>query len=163
MGTIYLHTLIAVAPNEKAQLLAELAKTEALKSLSTEQIPAIASEKSPLIDGALAEISDQGASEQAKAMYERILEEQKSSSAELRESHREMTEMMKEMFNKALETQAQVAASFGQGLGQSSVQNSSTPTAQPPQRIVVCRRCMAESPVGNKHCSNCGSELMNTA
>ena len=50
MGTIYLHTLIAVAPNEKAQLLAELAKTEALKSLSTEQIPAIASEKSPLID-----------------------------------------------------------------------------------------------------------------
>ena len=79
----------------------------------------------------------QGGSEQAKVMYERILEEQKSASAELRESHREMTDMMKEMFNKALETQAQVAASFGQGLAQSGAQTSSTPAVQQSQRVVV--------------------------
>ena len=161
MDTVSLHTLIAVAPDGKAPLLAELAKTEALKSMSTEQILAIASEKSPELGGALAEMAAQGGSEQAKDMYERILAEQKSSAAEIRESHREMTEMMKEMFNKALETQAQVAASFGQGLGQAAASSPSIPTPQPVQRVVVCRRCMAESPVGTRHCPNCGERFMN--
>ena len=47
MDTVSLHTLIAVAPGEKAPLLAELARTEALKGLSPQHILAIASEKSP--------------------------------------------------------------------------------------------------------------------
>lgn len=162
MDAVSLHTLIAVSSDEKAPLLAELAKTEALKSMSTEQILAIASEKSPELGGALAEMAAQGGSEQAKAMYERILEEQKSASAEMRESQREMTETMKEMFNKALETQAQVAASFGQGLGQAAgASGAISGPSQNSQRVVVCRRCMQESAAGTKHCPNCGETMMN--
>lgn len=163
MDAVSLHTLIAVAPDGKAPLLAELARTEALKSMSTEQILAIASEKSPELGGALAEMAAQGGSEQAKAMYERILEEQKGAAAEMRESQREMTETMKEMFNKALETQAQVAASFGQGSGgQGSGQAAGARAPAPEsQRVVVCRRCLQESATGTKHCPNCGETLMN--
>ena len=160
MDTVSLHTLIAVAPDGKAPLLAELARTEALKSLSTEQILAIASEKSPELGGALAEMAAQGGSEQAKEMYERILEEQKSASAEMRQSQREMTETMKEMFNKALETQAQVAASFGQGIGQAAGARGPDPVPEA-QRVVVCRRCLQESFAGTKHCPNCGETMMN--
>jgi len=163
MDTMSLHTLIAVVPGEKAPLLAELARTEALKSLSPEQILAIASEKSPELGGALAEMAAQGGSEQAKAMYERLLEEQKGAAAEMRDSQREMTETMREMFNKALETQAQVASAFAQGAGQAA--QAQTPAAAAPgaapQRVVVCRRCLQESDTGTRYCPNCGDSLMN--
>ena len=162
MDAVSLHTLIAVSSDEKAPLLAELARTEALKSMSTEQILAIAAENSPELGGALAEMAAQGGSEQAKAMYERLLEEQKGAATAMRESQREMTETMKEMFNKALETQAQVAASFGQGLGQAGgSRGAGSGPAQESQRVVVCRRCLQESAAGTKHCSNCGETMMN--
>ena len=165
MDAVSLHTLIAVAPGEKAPLLAELARTEALKSLSPDQILAIAAEKSPELGGALAEMAAQGGSEQAKAMYERILEEQKGAAADMRESQREMTETMKEMFNKALETQAQVASAFAQGIGQATqnptpAAGSGSPGAAP-QRVVVCRRCLTESATGTRYCPNCGDSIMN--
>jgi len=163
MDTMSLHTLIAVAPGEKAPLLAELARTEALKSLSPDQILAIAAEKSPELGGALAEMAAQGGSDQAKAMYERLLEEQKGAASEMRESQREMTETMREMFNKALETQAQVASAFAQGAGQAA--QAQTPAAGGPgaaaQRVVVCRRCLQESASGTRFCPNCGDSLMN--
>ena len=163
MDAVSLHTLIAVAPGEKAPLLAELARTEALKSLSPDRILAIAAEKSPELGGALAEMAAQGGSEQAKAMYERILEEQKGAAADMRESQREMTETMREMFNKALETQAQVASAFAQGAGQAA--QAQTPAAGAPgaaaQRVVVCRRCLQESATGTRYCPNCGDTLMN--
>ena len=163
MDAVSLHTLIAVAPGEKAPLLAELARTEALKSLSPEQILAIASEKSPELGGALAEMAARGDSEQAKAMYERLISEQKEAAAGQRETHREMTDTMKEMFNKALETQAQVAQAFAHGgAGQAQPAGSGASAASTPgaQRVVVCRRCSQDSPVATKYCPNCGNTLM---
>ena len=59
MDTVSLHTLIAVAPGDKAPLLAELARTEALKDLSPDKILAIASEKSPEL-GAVLPLGEQG-------------------------------------------------------------------------------------------------------
>ena len=160
METMSLHTLIAVAPGEKAPLLAELARTEALKSLSPDQILAIAAEKSPELGGALAEMAAQGGSDQAKAMYERLLEEQKGAASEMRESQREMTETMREMFNKALETQAQVASAFAGQAAQAQTPAPGAPGAAP-QRVIVCRRCLQESATGTRYCPNCGDSLMN--
>jgi len=108
MDSLSLHALIAVADGEKAPLLAELARTEAFKSMTPEQIMAMASEKNPELGNAIAEIATRGDSEQAKVMYERLLDEQKASAGEMRESQRETTQTMQEMFNKALETQASV-------------------------------------------------------
>ena len=167
MDAVSIHTLIAVAPGETAPLLADLARTEALKSLSPDQILAMASEKNPELGGALAEIATKGDNEQAKAMYERLLVEQRESAAAMRESQREMTQTMQEMFNKALETQSQVAQAFASGGGQpGQPQASGTPTPAAPapeaaaQRVVVCRRCLQESPVSTKYCPNCGDSLM---
>ena len=161
METVSLHTLIAVAPGEKAPLLAELARTEALKSLSVEQILAIASEKSPELGGALAEMA-RGDNDQAKEMYERLMAEQKDSAADMRQTQREMAQTMQDMFNKALESQAQVISAFAQGgssPGQVQPGGTPSPSAQP-QRVVVCRRCQQESPVATRYCPNCGDTLM---
>ena len=162
MDAVSLHTLIAVAPGEKAPLLAELAKTEALKTLTPEQILAIASEKSPELGSALAEMAAHGDNEQAKAMYERLISEQKDAAADMRQSQREMTQTMQDMFNKALETQAQVASAFAQGGGSASPPQSRSAAASPAQaqRVVVCRRCLQESPVATRYCPNCGDTLM---
>ena len=162
MEGISLHTLIAVAPGEKAPLLAELARTEALKSLSPEQILAIAAEKSPELGGALAEMAGRD-NEQAKAMYERLIAEQKESTDELRQNQREMTQTMQEMFNKALETQAQVASAFALGGGQAQSGGTGAAPAPVAQRVVVCRRCLQESPTATKFCPNCGDTLMTDA
>ena len=158
MDTASLHTLNAVAPGEKAPLLAELARTEALKSMSPEQIVAIASPKSLELGGALAEMA-RGDNEQAKAMYERLISEQKDSAAEMRQTQREMTQTMQDMFNKALESQAQVISAFTQGSG-SPGQAQSGGTPSPSQRVVVCRRCLQESPVAARYCPNSGDTLM---
>ena len=162
MDSLSLHALIAVADGEKAPLLAELARTEAFKSMTPEQIMAMASEKNPELGNAIAEIATRGDNEQAKVMYERLLDEQKASAGEMRESQRETTQTMQEMFNKALETQASVAQAFAQGGGQAA-QSQPPPVAPPtaePHRVVLCRRCFQESAVGTKFCPNCGDTLM---
>ena len=164
MDAMSLHTLIAVAEGDKAPLLADLARAEALKDLSPDKILAIAAEKSPELGSAVAEIANKGDSEQAKAMYERILEEQKEASSEMRESQREMTDTMKEMFNKALETQSEVSKAFAYGGGQQPQAPAQPPAGAPPggqaERVVVCRCCSDESPVGTKFCPNCGESLL---
>ena len=166
LDALSLHALIAVSEGEKAPLLADLARTESPKSMSPEQIMAMASEKNPELGGAVAEIVTKGGSEQAAAMYERLLSEQKESAGDMRESQRETTETMQEMFNKALETQAQVAQAFAMGGGQQPQPPApATPAQQPaseagPQRVVVCRKCQQESAVGTKFCPNCGESLL---
>ena len=103
-----------------------------------------------------------GDNEQAKAMYERLISEQKDAAAEMRQSQREMTLTMQEMFNKALETQAQVASAFGQAGGPTGQTQRAGAAAPSPEtaRVVVCRRCLQESPVATKFCPNCGDTLM---
>ena len=162
LDALSLHTLIAVSEGDKAPLLADLARTEAFSSMTPEQIMAMASEKNPELGSAIAEIATKGDSEQAKVMYERLLEEQKAVSGEMRDSQREMTQTMQEMFNKALETQASVAQAFAAGGGQSpqAQQPAAAAPAAEPQRVVLCRRCFQESSVGTKFCPNCGETLM---
>ena len=163
MDDLSIHALIAVAPGEKAPLLLELARTEALKSFSPQQILAIASEKSPELGSALAEIAIRGDNQQTNEMYERLISQQKEFTDDQRKSQGEMTQIMMQMFNKALDTNAQVASSFAGGGSQTGQAAAGVPPAVPAsesQRVVVCRRCLQESPVATKFCPNCGDTLM---
>jgi len=164
MDAVSLHTLIAVAPGEKAPLLAELARTDAMKDLSPEQILAMATEKRPELGDALAEMATKGDSAVVKDMYERLLEEQKSAATEARQSQQDMTRVFQDMFNKALETQSQTAQAFARGGTQPAPPAApgapATAADAPPQRVVVCRRCQQESPTGTRYCPNCGDTLM---
>ena len=76
-----------------------------------------------------------------------------------------MSQTMQEMFNKALETQSQVAQAFARGGGQTGAPSEPAKPSAPegtgtePQRVVICRRCFQESSVGTKYCPNCGESL----
>jgi phage shock protein A len=149
-------------------MLADLARTETLKDMTPEQILAMAAAKSPELGGAIAEMAGSGSNQQATEMYERLLSEQKESAAQARGSQEDMTRAMQEMFNKALDTQAQVSQAFAQGGSQSQsggvTETPAQPSAEQPaaQRVVVCRRCLQESEAGTRFCPNCGGSLMAT-
>lgn len=166
MGAISLHALIAVSAPDRAPLLTELARTQTLQNMTPEQILALAAERSPQVGSAIAELAARSRSPEEKQMYERLLTEQKESATQMRETYREFQKVQQEMFAKALETQAQVAQAFARGQPAPTpmvVSLSPLPGVAAlgagPQRVVVCRRCYQESPVGSKHCPNCGEAL----
>ena len=111
---------------------------------------------------ALAEIAIRGDNQQTNEMYERLISQQKEFTDDQRKSQGEMTQIMMQMFNKALDTNAQVASSFALGgqTGQAPAGGAPAGPASEPQRVVVCRRCLQESPVATKFCPNCGDTLM---
>ncbi|MBI2916997.1 MAG: hypothetical protein HYY01_03300 [Chloroflexi bacterium] len=167
-GTLPLHALIAVSSPDKAPLLSELARTQAMQGMSPEQILALAAEKNPQVTTAIAELAARSRSPEEKAMYERLLTEQKEWAGQTRQTFQDFQKTQQEMFNKALETMRDTATAFAKGqgtppqtivVGPSGATTVGGPPAAP-QRVVVCRHCHQESPVGTKHCPNCGDSLM---
>ncbi len=169
MGTIPLHALIAVSATDKAPLLADLARTQAMQGMTPEQMLALAADKNPQVTTAIAELAAKARDPEQKAMYERLLVEQKEWATQTRQTFQDFQKTQQEMFNKAMETMRDTATAFAKGQGQQSPQTivvgpggatavGGAPSA--PQRVVVCRRCFQESPVGTKHCPNCGESLM---
>ena len=153
MEGLSIHSLLAMSGDAKAPFLADLAKTEALKDLDPAKIMALAAEKSPELGQAVAELASGTSSPQQQEFYERILEEQKGAATDMRETHQKFQETMKEMFDKALEAQAQVTSAFVGGRGPAPGQ------APGSERVVVCGKCNYDSPFGTRFCPNCGEKL----
>ena len=153
MGGLSVHGLLAVSSDAKAPFLAELAKTEALKDLDPAKIMALAAEKSPQLGQAVAELASGPTSPQQKEFYERILSEQKTAASDMRETQQQFQDTMKDMFNKALDAQAQVTSAFVGGGRGGQAQTSA------PERMVVCAKCNYDSTFGTRFCPNCGERL----
>lgn len=156
--------LIAVSGPEQGRLLAELRKTEAMKGMSEEQILALAAEKSPEVARAFQEKFRALSTEEQKAMYERLVQAEKASKDEQARLWRETMQTLERMFEKAVQAQSEAAAAFARGQqaptvivtpggGQTVVGGG---TGEGSGRMIVCRNCGTESPVGTKYCKNCG-------
>ncbi|MDP6783624.1 MAG: hypothetical protein QGG56_08685, partial [Dehalococcoidia bacterium] len=165
MDRLSIQGLIAISGDSKAPLLAELARTESMKGLSVEQILAMAAEKKPEVAQSLSELASGAGSEEQKQLYERLLSEQKDSQKQTREDHREFIQIQKQMFQDTMDTLSQIAQANARGQGPplaapgvGATQPGSPPPGTP-ERVVVCRCCLAESPVGTKYCPNCGDSL----
>ena len=158
MGEMSVHALLAVSGDAKAPFLADLAKTEALKDLDPTTIMAIAAEKAPQLGEAVAELAAKSNSPEQQQFYERILTEQKSAASVMRETHQQFQDTMKEMFNKALDAQAQVTSAYVSG-GQAPQSGPQAQQPSGPERVVVCPKCHYDSPYGTRFCPNCGEKL----
>ncbi len=162
-------SLIAVSGAEQGRLLAELKRTETLKGFSEEQILAMAAEKSPQVAQAFVEkFKAMGGAEQQKQltqMYEKMLEEQKTSSKSMQQVQEDNAKRLQQMFDKALESQRDMASAFAKGPtggqppivvtsggGQSTVIAPGTESGQ----VQICKKCHKSSPIGIKFCDNCG-------
>ena len=169
-GQMSVEALIAATGPEQGGLLAELQRTEALKSMTAEQILALAAENSPEVARAFQEkfrAMPPEFQQQLEEMYEARLADKDVSAERLAQLQRENAQRLQEMFDRALEEQRKTAEALARGRGEGGtptviVTPGGGPTvvgggaAEGSGRTVVCRNCSAESPVGTKYCKNCG-------
>lgn len=146
--------LLMAAPPDRAQLIAELRRTEILKGFSEEQILAMAAENSPEVAKAFQEKFSGASSEKVEALYERMLEEKDKAASDSAETQREHARLMSEMFQRGLDAMSQAGRPTTPG-------GSGRPQAAGgAERVVVCPECHVELPVGTKFCTNCGHKIV---
>ncbi len=179
--------LISVSGPEQARLLADLKKTEALKGMSEDQILAMSAKDSPELAKAFQEkfaaIAAGKASEEVKAMYERLVADKDAYLRQSREDAERHTkdvsaawERAADQSTHAMDTMADVAKSFAQGSGSSQppiIINTpfggggptvvSGPGSQQGTRSTsetkMCPQCGRFVPVDSKHCEHCGKKF----
>jgi hypothetical protein len=168
-GKLGTEALIAAADADKASMIADLAKTEALKGMTEEQILALAAEKSSAVAEAFAEkyraaAAVQGADVLGKQL-ERVLAEQKEGAQLREEQAAEFRQTMERMFNKALDTQRDVAVAAteaGKGQQQMAVvqpQGQVLPVFPAAAPAAICPACNLRLSSGAIACPSCGHRL----
>jgi len=169
LSSLSAEALIAAAPADRAAMLAELKRTEALKGFSEDQILAMAAEKSGAVAQAFQEKFKNASAADIQRVYDRMLAMKDQGVTDVKEMSRQYAQMMQEMYNKGMETQrdtAVAAARAGQpgmtvitpGMGTAGVVQTGS-AAAPGGRLVVCPNCHAETHEGNKFCENCGHKF----
>jgi hypothetical protein len=173
-ATMSTEALIAASGTEQGRMLAELKQTEALRGMTEEQILARAAEKSPAVAAAFVEKfrANPETQRQFTALYERLIAEQKETSAGKDVMQREVMSQLKAMFDKAMDTQRDISTAYagqkGQGTtvvyppsgGQAQVISGDGTTAGGVREVIVCRKCLKKWEVGTRYCPSCGAELV---
>lgn len=173
-ATLSVEALVAASGPEQARLLAELKETEALRGMTEEQILARAAQYSPQVAAAFIEKfrSSPEVQQQFTALYERLIAEQKEASASKDALHREVLSQVKEMFEKAMDTQREISTAYArqqpQGTtvifppsgGQAQVVTGDGVAAGGVREVIVCKKCLKKWDIGTRFCPNCGAELV---
>jgi len=123
LSKVSLETLISVSDSDRAVLLKDLASTRALQGFSEEQILAMNAKESPHIAEALKEKYARVGSDKVEEMYkmmlgekDKVAAEKDKSATEARQMYENFSKMMKETFEKALETQRDTSIAAAQGM-----------------------------------------------
>ncbi len=164
--------VIAESDPQRAQLIVNLRQMEIRKGMSAEQILAEAAERSPEAARALATLRSLPA-EQQTALLERVLEVTKASKDEQTKILLDAIQTIERMHREAMASQRDTATAFARDRsaptvivtpgGAQTVSGGEGGGGQGPTRVVVCRKCGVESPVGTKYCKNCGEKFFNEA
>ncbi len=167
-----IEALIAAADSPaKAQILAELKRTEALRGCTEEQILAMAAGNSPEVARAFAEKFRAAAAgenqQQMRAMYERMLQVQQDATGQLAAAQQQALQQMMQLMQTALHTQSQTVASATRQQGPAVVfppPGSGAATVIGPQpapaahavHAAHCPQCRTPLAAGDAFCGNCG-------
>lgn len=138
--------LIATSDEEQARILADLKRTETLATLSKDQILAMAAERSPEVAKAFEEQFRSLGTERTTELYERLLSDRDAGIEALRATQSEAMAAMRDVGVAG----AGKAPAAGVAGGASATDEN---------KVLICARCRTEVPVGQKHCSNCGTEM----
>jgi hypothetical protein len=173
-ATLSTDALIAVSGPEQGRMLTQLKETEALKGMSEEQILARAAEHSPQVAAAFAEKfrSNPEMQKQVVALYERMLAEQKDTAAGRDAMQRDVLAELRQMFERALESQRDIATAFArqqpqgttvvmpQGGGSAPFVAGGVGLSQGTHEVVFCKECHSKWEVGTLYCPRCGTKLV---
>jgi hypothetical protein len=135
LSTLSTEALIAAAPADRAAMLAEFKRMEGLKGFSEEQILAMAADKSPEIAKAFQEKFKSVGTADVQRAYDRMLAMKDQGISDLKEMSKDYARMMQDMYNRGMDTQRDTATAAARA-------------TQPPQPLIVT------SPGGGIHTSS---------
>ena len=163
LAQMSVETLIALSGPDRARLLADLKKTEALKDMTDEQILALAAKEAPEVARAFQEryraMAEGRLGQEERALYERLLKEQES-------RQKETLDTVKDLAEKSVDAMQDVGIAQAQGKEQSPVVITSGGTVSPdpsggeaarPKRI--CPKCGRFVEENWRFCGFCGQSL----
>ena len=131
MATFSAEQLIVISPADQAKILAELKRTETLKSMTEEQILAMAAERNPEVAKAFQEryraIAEGETSKREKDLYERLLGEQKGFLDRMQDISDKRVDDFDRASQRAQETQKHAIDALAD-TAKSFAENRSTPT-----------------------------------
>ncbi len=162
--------LIAVSPADQARILADLKRTEALKSMTDEQILAMAAERNPEVAKAFQEryraIAEGETSRREKDLFERLLGEQKGFLDKMQNISDKRVDDFDRANQRAQETQKHAIDALA-ATAQSFAGSKPTPTiiiSDGVSRTVYSdgnQNTMGETPATDKYktCVGCGRKI----
>ena len=163
LSKLGVEALITASGPEQAKILADIKKTDMLKGMSDEQILAMGAKDSPELAKAFQEKFKGLSAQKQEELYKEMMKQKDTS-----------MKVMQEMFDKALETQRDATVGVAQGgkvvypphgMGPGGIgggpdfYNVSMDSGAEKKKVIICSKCKAEVPPGQKYCSNCGNEM----
>jgi hypothetical protein len=182
IGALSSEQLISISPVDQAKILADLKRTEALRSMTEEQILALAAERNPEVAKAIQEryqaIAEGKTSAQEKELYERLLGEQKGFLDEIKDISTERigdldraNQRAQEIQKHAMDALAATAQAFANNksaptviLGDSGSRTIYSDGSQlssegPLATKKVCVSCGRQIDINFKNCPHCGHKF----
>lgn len=183
LGKLGVEALISVSDVEQAKVIADLKKTESFKGMTEDQILALAAKDSPEVARALQEkfkaIAEGQANERERELYERLLAEGEGQRQETQKLMQEQLEAQRQMqleqartqqqmYDKGMETAAQIARDVAQASqgNQSQPVIVNTPGMVGGTQVVTPtggRVAATGGMTGTKSCTNCGRAVLEEA
>ena len=173
LGTLGTEALIAASPTDQGRILADLKKTEALKSMTEEQILAAAAKDSPDVAKAIEEkyrsIAEGKSGEREREMYEKLLVEKEGLERATIEAWDKASMRAKETTERALDRMAETAQAFARGqnnqpvvittTGGGVVRASGITASEKSGEIKTCPTCGRSVGAEERFCEHCGHEF----
>ena len=178
MKGLNIEQLIAVSGGNQAGILGDLAQSQTLKGMSSEEIMAM---KDPgALARALEERAKNSQNDELKPLYERMLEQSQASADRLAMAYREGAERAERMNREALGAMGsrqqdlvaseRMAADRVERFGGKALDNmadaasgrkgpSAGDTEKEEVKVQICRNCKREVDLDRNFCPNCGEKM----
>jgi len=173
LASLGTEALIAASPVEQSNILKDLKKMEIFKTMSEEQILALAAEKSPEIGKVFEEkyraIAEGKADQRESEMYEKLLSESKTSQNLMLDIQRDAMDRIQQMAEKNLDAMKDVSESYAKhgsdpiiitGTAGNSMFRGSHPGINDFQEeMKICPGCGRQVTVSSRFCQYCKNEF----
>lgn len=172
MGDMSTEQLIAISPEMQGEILNDLAKSNIMKELDTDQI--IAMKDPQAMARALEERAKNTQNEELKALYERMLADSKAGGDKLAQAYRDSADRAERMFDKGMggaaaqnrqmlaekEKTAETAERMaGQAMADMKDVAATARRTSTDGGVRRCPNCKQDMPDHTNFCKNCGTKM----
>jgi hypothetical protein len=173
LGTLGTEALIAASPAEQGRILQDLKRMEIYKTMSEDQILALAAEKNPELGKVFEEkyraIAEGKADQREREMYEKLIAENKDSQRMLMETQKDAMDRVQQMSQHGMDSIKEISIAYahreptpiviaGTG-GESVIHTSRSGMDSTKEEMKTCPECGRQVVVSSRFCQYCNNEF----